>query len=318
MINTENDILWGIGDENKEEIPKKIWVYWESSEPSPIVEICLKQIRKLNKGYELMVLNSSNLVSFLPDILPFREDLPFANYSDIIRLNLLYEYGGIWIDASTLLTEDFSWLENLKSNENADVIGFCADHFMTDFSFPILETWFLACPPKNKFIKEWLYEFEACYWMEEPIDYFEKELSEENFSQGFDEQLQMYLICYLAAMKVMRKNDRFRLYMKKASLSAHYYMFGKEKLLPHKLAYRILKEEERFFIPPYMIKLTQSRRKEIDYWINTGRYSKKGLLFKMYNESNFWVKKMMRFPNYIKFIVRNVIKCLNVNTIARK
>ena len=36
-----------------------------------------------------------------------------ANIVSLIRLYLLEENGGIWMDISILLTEDLGWLENL-------------------------------------------------------------------------------------------------------------------------------------------------------------------------------------------------------------
>lgn len=36
--------------------------------------------------------------------------------SDQIRLTLLIKYGGVYIDSSCFLIENFNWLENIKNN----------------------------------------------------------------------------------------------------------------------------------------------------------------------------------------------------------
>ena len=151
-------LLWGKGDKNNQKIPKIIWIYWDPLVASPLVEICINKIKLLHRDYEVNILNKTNLKDYLPEIVPQRRDLPFANYSDIIRLELLYTYGGIWIDASTLITEKIDWI--LENNyQDVDVIGFYADFVTKNKSFPILETWFIATSKQNKFIQSWLYEY---------------------------------------------------------------------------------------------------------------------------------------------------------------
>ena len=37
-------------------------------------------------------------------------DLVRAKQSDVIRLNLVYNYGGVWMDASIILHENLDWI----------------------------------------------------------------------------------------------------------------------------------------------------------------------------------------------------------------
>jgi mannosyltransferase OCH1-like enzyme len=37
-------------------------------------------------------------------------------FSDLLRISLLARYGGIWLDMTTILIQNLSWLDNLQSN----------------------------------------------------------------------------------------------------------------------------------------------------------------------------------------------------------
>lgn len=39
--------------------------------------------------------------------------------ADMARIALLYEHGGIYIDVSAMITEDFTWLEKIPQNKFA-------------------------------------------------------------------------------------------------------------------------------------------------------------------------------------------------------
>lgn len=89
-----------------------IWVMWwqgEQSMPS-IVQACVKSIKKYGNGAEVKIIDKDNYMQYIeisPYIIQKFENSCFSitHLSDIIRFQLLYEYGGIWIDATVLLTE---------------------------------------------------------------------------------------------------------------------------------------------------------------------------------------------------------------------
>ncbi len=89
----------------------KIWVCWlQGFDSAPdIVRACLNSLRQNLPGYEIVTLDETNLHDYvqLPD---FVEDkyrrgiIPRAHYTDLVRLELLCAYGGLWIDATVLCT----------------------------------------------------------------------------------------------------------------------------------------------------------------------------------------------------------------------
>lgn len=305
-MNSTESSSWGKGPENKQSIPKIIWLYWDPIKKSPLTDICIKQIQTLHPDYDINILNKNTLKAFIPNIPGRREDLSFANYSDIIRLALLKKYGGIWVDASTFVTKKFDWILDLKEQYQTDVIGFYADSITSDFKYPILENWFLAATEKNYFIKAWHNEFLNCYTSDNPKDYY-KFMSKE-WLQGMDKGLANYLLPYLSAIKIMREDDRFRILMIPSSESAHFYNFGLQ-LKPHQLAEEFLLNENAVCNLP-MIKFERRGREAVDNYIRKGLLSKESLLYRLapqsskkYTEANYKIR-------YCAYILNNILKKL--------
>ena len=90
-----------------------IWLYWENKprqETPQLIELCWETIKKRNaKDFQVIITNPSNIRYYLPDLNPsvglFKE---IAHRADYIRFNLLYHYGGIWLDS------DFVAFRSLK------------------------------------------------------------------------------------------------------------------------------------------------------------------------------------------------------------
>ena len=93
---------------------KIIWQFWGQGwnfEKLPdVVKISYKSVEKYKKDYEIIHLDMNNINDYLEIpayILKKVENkkMGFAHFTDIIRLALLYNYGGVWIDATILLTD---------------------------------------------------------------------------------------------------------------------------------------------------------------------------------------------------------------------
>ena len=86
-----------------------IWQYWaQGYENIPaVVRKCLDSVDYFATDYTIIRLSDSNLSDYL-DIPEFikakRAQMTVAHFSDLLRLMLLKTYGGIWMDATILLT----------------------------------------------------------------------------------------------------------------------------------------------------------------------------------------------------------------------
>ena len=91
-----------------------VWVLWlQGRDNAPdLIKICLKSHEKYidNEFFEYHLITNENLCDFVT--IPYVIDekfkngqISFTHFSDIIRVLLLNRYGGIWMDATLLLTE---------------------------------------------------------------------------------------------------------------------------------------------------------------------------------------------------------------------
>jgi hypothetical protein len=143
---------------------KIIWSFWQenpslaSESDKNLLADCLASWKKNCPGWTIRILNYSNYTDWVPsELLPKNfSDLTFTFQSDIIRLVLLYKYGGLWVDATYEFLENIKWLEDLilstttSINHNTDCYG-----FFNNKDFP--ENHFLYCSaPGSVSVNAWL------------------------------------------------------------------------------------------------------------------------------------------------------------------
>lgn len=107
-------------------VNKTIWIYWKQGfENAPdVVKACYKSVLKYRGDWQLITLTEKNKDEYiqLPEFLERLHEageIGEANYSDIVRTMLLIQYGGIWLDATCLMTSEIP-----KEIEDADFFMF--------------------------------------------------------------------------------------------------------------------------------------------------------------------------------------------------
>ncbi len=189
-------------------VPKKIWTYWDNPD-KPVqqlpksVKLCMETWAKHNPDYEITLLTKANYKGYvtIPEDIkshPHFNDSP-ARFSDLIRLYVLEEHGGIWIDASVLVKEPFDkWL----FPKYAEFAGYYMGSITEDPKSPVLESWFLAANKGSKFIKLWKKEFLEIALFKDIQAYLDsRQRMGVQFKQIRDPH---YLAIYIAALKVFQ------------------------------------------------------------------------------------------------------------------
>ena len=115
----DNEII-----EKSTKFPKIIWVLWQQGEAQmpETVRASMKTIKDFAKrsGCEFHFLTDENLYSYISipkDIIEKNKNkqLSSAAFADIVRASLLFEHGGIWMDA-TLFVSPYATLEMFEGD----------------------------------------------------------------------------------------------------------------------------------------------------------------------------------------------------------
>lgn len=128
---------------------KKIFTFWEPQNSiPPYVALCMETWKKFLPEYEIVILNYTNLSQYLDKktikaVLTKRTSL--AKQADCIRVAVLYQYGGIWLDADTIITNS-GFFKGLNSSDCV-MIG-------TDTSAHL--AFIYSSQPQNSFLGIWL------------------------------------------------------------------------------------------------------------------------------------------------------------------
>ena len=99
-------------------IEKNVFTYWETPAGKtipPFIQYCLRSFLRLGKDINLIMLTPDNLHLYTKDIYmpPGWDRLKdISQKADIIRLAMLYQYGGAWVDADTVILKSFDHLFN--------------------------------------------------------------------------------------------------------------------------------------------------------------------------------------------------------------
>ena len=139
-------------------IPKIIWLYWNDpiDKAPSIVHMCVDLIHKFNTGFSVRLLNEQNYKEFVSDkeVISVMESKLNQNFkSDLLRLYLIYEYGGIYVDSSVLPFQSFEWVIKLMNESEKNVLLYKNSRHTKDKDKPVFESWFIVSDKKNHIIK---------------------------------------------------------------------------------------------------------------------------------------------------------------------
>ena len=75
------------------------YCWFGGNEKSQIIKKCINSWKKYMPEYKIMEWNEKNIdLSFSPFVIEAYKNKKWAFVSDVIRLKVLYEYGGIYLD----------------------------------------------------------------------------------------------------------------------------------------------------------------------------------------------------------------------------
>ena len=157
-------ISWSDNDYDQYNVKKSdlvdgrvIWMYWKQGlENAPtIVKKCISSV-KANKGdKQLIILNEKNVSDYVnfPDFIEEKHKkgiIGEAHYSDLLRIQLLIQYGGIWIDATCYMSDSFP-----EVIEKTPFFMFSAGEWWPDlYTVSKCSNWFIKAERNNDLLKK--------------------------------------------------------------------------------------------------------------------------------------------------------------------
>lgn len=88
-----------------------IWFCWFQGEDAmpPVVRLCYESLCRNSNGHEVVLLTKENYGDYVginPEIMRLHKEgkIKQAHFADVMRINLLAQQGGFWIDATVLIT----------------------------------------------------------------------------------------------------------------------------------------------------------------------------------------------------------------------
>ena len=95
-----------------------IWMFWWSGEKDApeVVRACIENTRRMAGDHPVYVLSAQNYMDFVslkPIVVQRLQEgnISVTHFSDILRMNLLAEYGGLWLDATIFCTRPIDGLQ---------------------------------------------------------------------------------------------------------------------------------------------------------------------------------------------------------------
>lgn len=248
------------------EVPKIIWTFWHSPELPATVATCIEGWRRLHPDYAIHVLNADSVQEFIDDIPEQLATLHITKQADWFRLNLLARYGGIWVDASVILTQPLASL--YAAHSDAEFIGYYLERYTTSDTIPVVENWLMVATPGSRFVQDWLALFSAIILTEGTEPYLQRLRDEGRYTaltQAIGDP--SYHTMHVAAQELLqhpKATQRYRLALVCAEQSAYVlqaHSQWRRKRLYAKLLWQTQQQA------PAVIKLRGGERRKLDAYL---------------------------------------------------
>ena len=148
---------------------KILWLYWDKEQLPHTIQLIKKHNKKNITSWDVRYINNTNIEEYIPrHAYPEKfGDLVSANKSDWIRLYIIYNYGGCWLDMGVIINDGQKFNDmydnHVKNASELTVFKTVKDDGYFNKSgirLPlVVDSWYILADRGSRLVKQWLDEF---------------------------------------------------------------------------------------------------------------------------------------------------------------
>jgi len=214
-------------------VNRVIWTYWNDKNIPDLVLRCLNSIKRQNKDYSVITLHEDDIPDevykvFSPESVSQGKkklndvsDHYHQHLSDILRIWLLKEYGGVWLDISTYCNAPID--VSLEGGYDFYAEYHDPSVYEATKEIPYFECILMSSNPNGKIINRWWEECKFLWTFDYPLKYIDYLTNIQKVNLDGIHHFNSYLWPCLALRSVLTKNPNLVQHIKKKPLSEGYY-----------------------------------------------------------------------------------------------
>ena len=240
-------------------LPKQIFCYWHNpneEHAQVFVNYNRELLRKYNNDWTLHFINESNVSKYLSPSERSKLDDSKKNpvrFSDGLRMMLLYKYGGVWMDISTILVRPnfLNRFRNACIRYQASGLLFEFRRRTEDARYPYIENWFFMAPKRSVYIQDIARDYNLSIRMgpknfKQHLLQTERELSlKETIGEHPDE---IYLLQHAITQRLLLNNGFIKINPRNVPVCETKYLGRKTKTTKYRL---IVEQADNTFFDLY-------------------------------------------------------------------
>lgn len=152
-----------------------IFTYWETKKgrrKPEYIDLCFDTLVKhCDNDFDVVLLNEKSVYTYLPNMRKDLDKLQMAQKTDYIRCALLYTYGGIWVDADTIIMSSLT--DIVKKIEKYDYVGFGCSENVCYNGYPKPSNGVMAAKKGSILMKNVLMDLDEMINKKSKFEYFD-------------------------------------------------------------------------------------------------------------------------------------------------
>ena len=129
-------------------LDKNVYIFWQGPEPPLITLLRRIMMMHSNDGnaFKVNLINLESLDKYIKHIPDYFHNLKVEHKADFIRVNILCEYGGLWLDSDTLVMDNLQSLFKICNQKDGFFIlennkALCNGVFGTRANTELMKVW---------------------------------------------------------------------------------------------------------------------------------------------------------------------------------